>query len=1071
MKNILFISFLLFGFQSFAQPLWMRYPSISPDGKQIVFSYQGDLFTVNSNGGLATQITSHVAHDYHPIWSPDGKHIAFASDRHGNFDVFIVAATGGAPTRLTYHSSNDTPYDFSPDGKKILFGASRMDDAKSVQFPNWALSELYEVPTTGGREKQFLTIASEDVQYSEDGKSLLFHNRKGYEDPWRKHHTSSVTRDIIKYDIASKKFTQITTLKVEDRNPLWKGANELTFLSEKSGSFNIWTGSLTEPYQKQLTNYTDHPVRFISQSQDGIICYGYKGEIYLYKNGASNKVEIQIHKDQIFNETTVKKISSAGEFAVSADGKEIAFIYRGEVFVTSVDYATTKRITNTPEQERSVSFSEDGKMLVFASERNESWNIYTVERKRESEKHFYNSTLLEEKELVNNGEETFQPGFSPDGKEVAFFENRTTLKIINLSTKKERVVLDGKLNYSYSDGDQSYTWSPDSRWLLVTYFDADRWRTDIGLLNASGKEDPINLTQSGYTNWNAKFSMDGEMVYYYTGKHGMQSHGGHGGQGNVEAIFLSELAYQKFILNKEEFEEWEAENKAEKKEDDETKDDKDKKKEDEDKDEVKPLKIELNNLENRRVLLTIHSSDLMDYLVDQKGQKMYYLTQFEKGFNLWSTDFKEKETKMLAKLNAGWSSLAFDKEQKNIYINKKGQLMKVDVSSGKMEPISIQSEMQLNASAERTYMFNHAWRQVREKFYVQDLHGVNWDMYKNEYSKFLPYINNGYDFSEMLSELLGELNASHTGARYRNHNADGDQTASLGCFYDEAHSGDGLKVLEILPKGPLSKCSEKMVNGVIIKKIDGIEIKANENYLPLLNRKVGDKVLLSVYNPSTKESWEEIVKPISTRTENSLLYHRWIKICEDKVDDLSDGRIGYVHVKSMSPGGFTSVYDKALGKYNKKEALIVDTRFNGGGWLHDDLATFLSGKTYMTFEPRGQKNMGGEPLEKWQKASCVLMSEGNYSDAHLFPYVYKQLGIGKLIGMPVAGTGTAVWWETMIDGQTVFGIPQVGMRSVTEGFLVENHDLLPDIEVNNEYEQFINGNDQQLEAAVKELLK
>ena len=204
MKSILITSLLLLSLQSLSQPLWMRYPSISPNGESIAFSYQGDIFTVDSKGGTATQITSHVAHDYKPIWSPDSKSIAFSSERHGNFDVFIVNSKGGVPKRLTFHSSNDIPYDFSPDGKKILFGASRMDDAKSVQFPNWALSELYEVPAAGGREKQFITVAAEDVQYSADGKSIIFHNRKGYEDPWRKHHTSSVARDIIQYDIQLK---------------------------------------------------------------------------------------------------------------------------------------------------------------------------------------------------------------------------------------------------------------------------------------------------------------------------------------------------------------------------------------------------------------------------------------------------------------------------------------------------------------------------------------------------------------------------------------------------------------------------------------------------------------------------------------------------------------------------------------------------------------------------------------------------------------------------------------------------------------------------------------------------
>jgi C-terminal processing protease CtpA/Prc len=332
-------------------------------------------------------------------------------------------------------------------------------------------------------------------------------------------------------------------------------------------------------------------------------------------------------------------------------------------------------------------------------------------------------------------------------------------------------------------------------------------------------------------------------------------------------------------------------------------------------------------------------------------------------------------------------------------------------------------------------------------------------------------INNGYDFAEFLSELLGELNASHTGARYRRKSQLGDdQTASLGCFYDENYAGDGLKILEIMDKSPLLFYG-KVREGVIIEKINGTRIVAGENYLPLFNRIAEQRTLISFFNPTSGERWEEILKPIAWSDALDLAYQRWVKRCEAMVEKLSGGRLGYVHVSGMDSESFREVFDKALGKLNKKEALIVDTRFNGGGWLHDDLATFLSGKTYMLFEPRGQRNMGGEPIWKWQKPSTVLMSEGNYSDAHLFPAAYQSLGIGKLIGMPVPGTGTAVWWETMIDGETVFGIPQVGMRSVKFDHLVENQQLEPDIKVNLDFNDFINGKDAQLEKAVEEMLR
>jgi len=1072
MKNYIAALLVFFSGVSISQPLWMRYPTLSPQGDKIAFCYQGDIFVVDSKGGVANQITSHSAHDYKPVWNNDGTMIAFASNRYGNFDIYLVPAEGGAPTRLTFHSSHDLPYDFTTDGKNILYQSSRLDAAGSIQFPYAGLPELYSVAITGGREKQYLTIPAEEIQFSADGKQILFQNKKGYEDPWRKHHTSSVTRDICAYNTETKKYTQITDSKVEDRNPVWGTGDEFYFLSEKSGCFNIWKGSAANPYAEQLTQYTSHPVRFLSYSSTTkTLCFGYDGEIYTSSNGKSEKVNITIKKDDVLNATSLLKVTSISEFAISPNGKEMAFVFRGEIFVSSLEYTTTKQITFTADQERSVSFSPDGNKILFAGERNESWNIYEVSRENKDEKYFYNSTLLKEKNIVVTDAETFDPKYSPDGKEVAFLENRTTLKAINLETMKERVVVPGSYNYSYSDGDQYFTWSPDSKWLLIQFFEFERWTSDVGLVKASGAEKPINLTQSGYGNGSPKFAMEGEMVYYTTDKYGYRSHGSWGAHDDVEAVFLTEEAYQKFKLTKEEYALWKEDEKDEK---DEKKDDEEVKTSEEKKDTVKkvePLKLELDGIDDRRVRMTIHSSALADFIVTKDGEEMFYMTSFEENYNIWKTDFREHETKLLGEVNSSPSQLVFSKEQDKIYFNNAGKLMEMDVKTGVAKPISFSAEMVHNASAERTYMYNHAWRQVKEKFYVEDLHGVDWNLYKTAYAKFLPSINNGFDFAELLSELLGEINASHTGARYSENNPDGDQTATLGCFYDESFTGKGIKILEIMDKSPLDTKTNKIVAGVIIEKIDGVEITENMNFYPLLNRKIGDKVLLSFYDPKTKTRWDEIIKPISQSEENNLAYERWVKRCEDEVERLSEGRLGYVHIRGMDSRSFRELFDKALGKLHKKEALIVDTRFNGGGWLHDDLATFLSGKMYMSFEPRGQKNMGGEPIWKWQKPSCVLMSEGNYSDAHLFPYTYKALGIGKLIGMPVPGTGTAVWWERMIDGKTVFGIPQIGMRGVMDNYLVENHDLEPDIKVNNEYEKFIVGEDQQLQAAVNEMLK
>jgi tricorn protease len=1047
-------------------PLWLRYPAISPDGSEIVFSYKGDLFKVPSSGGAAQALTLHEARDFMPVWSHDGKSIAFASDRYGNFDVFVMPATGGPATRLTHHSAGDFPSDFTPDNQSVIFSSARLDAASNQQFPTAGLPELYSVSISGGTPKMLLTTPAEYARFNAAGNLLVFHDRKGYEDEFRKHHTSSVTRDVWSYDLKTAQYTQLTSFEGEDRNPVFAPNQEaLYYLSEANGDFNVYRMPLGgRGPLVQLTQFEKHPVRNLTVSKNGTLCFSWNGEIYTLREGEQpKKVAIAIAADERFNPERIEKVNKGlTEYDLSPNGKEFAFVFRGEVFVSSVAEGTTKRITNTPEQERSVSFSPDGRSLLYAGERDGSWNIYQTSIVRPEEKFFFHSTLLREEPLIATPAEEFQPAYSPDGKEVAYLEERTALKVVNLATKQSRLVLGPEHNYSYSDGDQHFEWSPDSKWLLAQFLQPNQWTPQAGLVNASGKDPVVNLTQSGYNDYRPRWMMDGKMMLWFSNRDGMKNHGSWGAQGDAYGMFFSREAYDRFKLSKEDFELLkESEKEKEKNNGD---------KKDEAKDKpIDPLKLDLQNLDDRKTRLTIHSSALSDAILSKDGEKLFYLARFEKGLDLWQTELRSKETKILAKLGANNAGgLELDKEGKNIFLIADGAVHKIEAEGGKKETLKVNGEMILNESAERAYLFEHAWRQVLKKFYLPGLHGVDWDFYKKEYARFLPHINNNHDFAELLSEMLGELNASHTGGRFRPQSETGDQTAALGVFFDENYSGQGMKILEIMAKSPLAKSDSKIKAGVVIEKIDGVEISPRVNYYSLLNRKDGKNTLLSLYDPASKQRWDETAKPIALGAEWELRYQRWVENCRKIVETASNGEIGYVHVRGMNDESFRTVYEETLGKNGGKKALVVDTRFNGGGWLHDDLATFLSGKTYMTFMPRGQ-NIGEEPQFKWRRPSAVVMSEGNYSDAHMFPFAYKELNIGPLIGMPVPGTGTAVWWETLQNGM-VFGIPQVGML-MNDGNYMENTQLEPDLKVPNEPGVVSKGKDQQLEAAVRELKK
>lgn len=1047
-------------------PLWMRHPAISPDGKTIAFSYQGDIFTVPSSGGTAKQITSNAAFDSYPVWSPDGNHIAFASNREGSIDVWVMDANGGIPKRVTTNSGSEYPLRWK-DNSTIMFKASIMPTAKSIIFAG-SYPQVYTVGMDGGRPKLFSDITMDALDINASG-DVLYIDRKGYEDEWRKHHRSPITRDV--WLKSGDSFRKLTTFDGEDRDPVWASdGKSFYYLSEQSGTLNVYHRTL-DGKETQITNHEKNPVRFLSAATDGTLCYGYDGEIYtVRKGGQPQKTAIRIAADTEGKEL-IRQIRNSGAYNIklSPNGKEIGFVMHGDVYVTSIEYRTTKQITNTPEQERYIDFSPDGRTIIYDSERNGVWQIYATTMKNKDEKQFAYATELVEERLTQSDQTSFQPKFSPDGKQIAFWENRGTLRVMDAKGKNVKTAMDGKFVYSYSDGDIDFTWSPDSKWLLSSYIGVGGWNnSDIALVNASGNGEIHNLTESGYNEGNAKWVLDGKAMLFCSDRAGYRSHGSWGAEYDAYLMFFDLEAYERYRMNKEE-RALAKENMTEKeKKKEEKKEEKEKKEmEKPEAKEMEPLKFDLENCRDRIVRLTVTPSFLGDILLDKDGENIYYNVAFEKGMDLWHRDLMTGNTELLIK-NVGNGEMMFDKSYKEIYLAADGGIKKVTPQSKAVKNIEFEAQFNYQPYKERAYMFDHVWRQVKDKFYDKNIHGVDWEGYRKTYERFLPYINNNHDFQEMLSEMLGELNASHTGARYSGSWAS-LQTASLGLFFDEDYTGDGLKIAEVI-KGSEIACKQTDVkSGCIIEKIDGTEIKAGMDYFPLLDGKIGKPVRLTI-RPKSGRSFDVTTKGMSMNAVDDLLYKRWVDRNRQLVDSLSGGRLAYVHVRAMNSESFRTVYRELLSDKNRnREAVIVDDRHNGGGWLHDDLCTLLNGKEYQNFMPRGNY-IGRDPFNKWTKPSCVLICEDDYSNGHGFPMVYKTLGIGKLIGTPVAGTMTAVWWETMIDNTMVFGIPQVGCMTL-DGKYAENTQLNPDITVYNTPEDFLNGNDRQLKAAIEEMMK
>ena len=1057
------------------RPLWMRYPAISPDGKQIAFSYQGDLFSVTTQGGTARRLTTSEGYDYRPMWSPDGSKLAFVSTRtDGREDIYVMDARGGQAKRVTTHSTSETPISWSRDGKYILYAAHIQDPASSALFPARYYNELYRIPAEGGRTELVMPTPLSAGVLLPDGSGLIYEDHKGMENEWRKHHTSSVTRDLIRYDFKSQKYTPIVTWKGEDRNPVLSAdGRTLYFLSERGAKscFNVFSATIDGQNVKQLTSYTDHPVRFLSSAADGTLCYGYDGEIYTMRAGGQpQRVQVSILSDYVEEpEQEIALRSGITSASISPDGKQVAFVIRGEVFVTSADYTTTKRITNTPAAESSVTFGDD-RTIVYASERNGKSDLYVATIKRSDDPDFPHSTLIDEKLFIpGDKSEKTCPQFAPNGKDLAYLKDRSRLVIYNTETKKEREITDGRYQVE-RDGQIDFTWSPDSKWIAMSIVDnGHNPYYDVALVSATEAKPVIhNLTQSGYFAMSPRFVMDGNAIIYTSEQYGMRNHASWGSMNDVMIVFLNRESYDKFVLDEEEYKLLsEAEKKAKEQEKEQAK--KDEKKAEKKDDTTKDIRVELDNIDHRILRLTPVSSELGDAFITSDGETLYYMSAFEGGYDLWKKDLRKGDVELLKKLDGPYYNFMPDRKGDKIFMIGSRDMKKMSLPGEKIESVSYEARMKLRPADERRFEYDYVRREEGERIFYEDItniNGANWPELTDHYEKFLPYITNDQDFSDMLSELLGELNVSHTGSGYRGP-VSSPSTAELGLFLDWTPSDKGLKIDEVVIGGPFDTFRSKVEAGDYITAIDGEEIDAKTDYFPLLRGKVGRETLISLYCPKSGARWEETIKPISSGKLRDLLYKRWVSQRAEEVRELSDGKLGYVHIPSMDDESFRKVYSDALGKYYNCDGIVIDIRCNGGGRLHEDIEVLFTGTKYLEQMTKG-RDYCPMPSRRWTKPSVMVTCEADYSNAHGTPWVYQTMKIGKIVGMPVPGTMSSVNWITLQNPAIYFGVPAIGYMT-KEGYYLENHQVEPDVKQPMDFTEALQGRDTQLKRAVEVL--
>jgi len=1008
---------------------FLRFPAFSPDGKRVAFSYLGDIWVAPVEGGMATRLTVHPAHDIRPRFSPDGKWLAFNSNREGNYDIYLMPAAGGRPKRLTYHSADDMLGDWSPDGRWIVFSSNR--DHRFTQI------YLLEVETGYVRRLTNDETNLHSPTFSPDGRYIVF--CRGGTSWWRKGYRGSANSEIWRLPLTldGDRITvgspeRLTHYEGNDWSPMVSpDGSTLYFVSDRKGVFNIWRMPFLPLGDEKAQPVTQHTDRVLNPnlSRDGrFIVYEYNFALWLVPTGGGEPKLLTIYAPSDEPQNRLQWLTLTGqatEFALSPNGKQIAFVVRGEIFVVSAEKGgEARRITDHPYRDFDLHWSPDGRKLAFISERDNNREVYIVDVRTRELKRLTNTPDAAES----------NPQWSPTGNHIAFVRGPFGRRLcwVDVNTGEEKVVAEGPFITEFS-------WSPDGRWICFNKRDPANNVTDLYIVPWSGGE-PINVTRMPYWNGSIVWTKDGKHIVFRSRRT----------DDNTD-IYVLPLERPKEKLDEEE----EAEKKPLEQKGDEKK--------------LPEVRIDFTDIHKRLRRLTATAFDEEAFAVSPDSQTVLFVATPVDQPEIWSVPLEGGSLTRLAS-GVSASQLQFSPDGSRLYfLSTGGSIRYLTRPTHALGSVNFSARLTVDRVVELQHMFDEGWRLLKEQFYDERMHGVDWDAMRDKYRPLIEHIANKEDFYSLVSMMLGELNASHLGIG--GPTVSGPETAYLGVWFDPDHRGPGVKIASVLRNSPADREESRLRRGEYILAIDGVEVANNEQLWETLADKAGRIVELLVNDKLTKEGARTVkIKPIARSQWLDLLYEDWVETRKRLVEEWSGGRIGYIHIRAMSQSELRKFerefYSEVIGK---KEALIIDVRFNGGGRIHDELLTILNRRLYALEQYRGAPPFT-QPFQVWQKPTIVLINEFSASDAEIFPKAFRDLGLGKLVGVPTYGGVIGTSNVTLIDGNTFFRVPVTGWRTL-EGVNLENYGVKPDIVVEHTPDDNANGIDRQLETAVKELLK
>lgn len=1049
--KMLAIVFSLAAFKVLAQPLVLD-PNISPNGQQISFSYQGDIWTVGSDGGRANRLTIHEGYEGNPRWSTNGEQIFFQSDRFGNNDIFVMSAEGGMPKRLTFHSGNDQLISVQKNGN-ALFATRRIYAQVERE------REIYEVPIAGGTPSRFMDAMGFDAVVSPDGNKVAFVRgtcrieREAYRGP--------ANRDVWIWDRVADTYQQLTTFDGNDFSPLWMNDSELVFLSSLSGRYNVHKASLSGEIT-QVTQLSDYGINTMSLSPSSqTVVYQAMDKVVSYNlsSGQSQEIDIQVTSDARYDQVSDKTISNqVSEFAISPNGKYMAYVHRGEIFVTRNDKEDSRsvRITSNPARDRSVQWLSDEK-IIFTSDRNGQYDLFLVESSDTDEMDLFKTFRRSVKLLDRTVEEEFTPVLSPDKSKIAYRQGRGKLLVADIAE-------DGKLSNKKTlvEGwatPNGTSWSPDSKWLAYGLTDLN-FNQEVYIHKADNSEVPINVSMHPKGDGNPVWSPDGSKLGFISSRNN--------GDQDVWFAWLKKSDWEKAREN------WKRDEKE----------NSDDKKSDEDSE----VTIEIDpNIYQRLEQVTSYSGNEGDMVFDKSGDWIYYSlngsgrqnAKVERNLYKIKWDGSKKE-----EVYGGGktpSRLQLDPERGSIlFLTTGGKVVTMKTKDDKASNLTVSSKISINHVAEREQIFEEAWRGLNAGFYDPGFHGQDWEDLKQRYKPVALKASTSEDFQYVYNNMLGQLNSSHMGLRSNNElkETQRDRTGQLGI--EGKHVKNGFEVTRILPGSPADKNESKLSVGDVIQSVNQTSISANTNIYELLKGTTGNPVLLEVSRNKNVE--DVVIWPV--RSLSSELYDDWVEERRKLTAQYSNGRLGYLHIRGMNWSSFERFERELTAAGQGKEGIVIDVRYNGGGWTTDYLMAVLNVKQHAYTVPRGAaKDLQLEnkkftetypfserlPLASWTKPSVALCNESSYSNAEIFSHAYKHLGLGKLVGKSTFGAVISTGGMRLIDGSFV-RMPFRAWYVKATGENMEHGPAVPDIELENAPAYKVKNEDLQLQKAVETLL-